>query len=66
MCIPLVFFLLCFGLYGQGSTGIIKGYVYDEQGEGIFGAHVSIVGGDGGAVTDISGFFEIKGHIQSL
>ena len=66
LCIPLVFFLLGFGLYGQGSTGIIKGYVYDEQGEGIFGAHVSIVGSAGGSVTDISGFFEIKDILSGI
>ena len=44
----------------QGATRNVKGKVVDENGEGIIGATITVVGhGKGGAVTDLEGNFSI-------
>ena len=44
------------------ANGIWSGKVFDEQGGGLPGANVVVEGTNTGAVTDLSGYFEVKAN----
>jgi hypothetical protein len=44
------------------ANGIWSGKVFDEQGGGLPGANVVVEGTTTGAVTDLSGYFEVKAN----
>ncbi len=65
LLITCSFFLMSLGAAAQGNTKTINGVIFDENGEPVMGATVTVKGTSNGAISDLDGKFKLQVPLQS-